>query len=47
MASATTGFMQTQPITDVTQIFDLLESNKPEVVQDVKDLIFENLNISM
>lgn len=34
-------------VTDVTQIFDLLESNKPEVVQDVKDLILENLNSSM
>ncbi|ODN00089.1 Hamartin, partial [Orchesella cincta] len=35
---------QPQALTDVTQIFDLLESNKPDVVQEVKDLILENLN---
>jgi len=37
---------QGQALTDVTQIFDLLESNKPDVVQEVKDLILENLNSS-
>lgn len=31
-------------VTDVTQIFDLLESNNPDIVQEVKELILENLN---
>ncbi len=49
MASSigSTGGTSLGQTTDVTQIFDLLESNKPEVVQDVKDLILENLNSSM